>query len=147
MIQGLTHSLDFHGAALLLRSERSRVLAGNIANADTPQFKARDFDFRAALASATGVQMRPAGAAAAVPALPQVRTAAAHLGAAGGVGAAAGAHPPLLYRTPLQTAIDGNTVDMDMERAHFADNTLRYEASLRFINGQIRTLLTAINGQ
>jgi flagellar basal-body rod protein FlgB len=143
MIQGLTHSLDFHGAALLLRSERSRVLAGNIANADTPHFKARDFDFRAALASATGVAMRPAGAAAAMPALPQVPTAAAHLGP----GAAGGRTPPLLYRSPLQTAIDGNTVDMDMERASFADNTLRYEASLRFINGQIRTMLTAINGQ
>ncbi|HXF45164.1 MAG TPA: flagellar basal body rod protein FlgB, partial [Burkholderiaceae bacterium] len=52
-----------------------------------------------------------------------------------------------LYRTPLQTSLDANTVDLDLERAAVADNTVRYEASLRFINGQIRTLMTAINGQ
>jgi flagellar basal-body rod protein FlgB len=55
--------------------------------------------------------------------------------------------PPLLYRTPLQTSVDNNTVDMDMERANFAENTLRYEASLRFINGQIRTLMAAMGAQ
>jgi flagellar basal-body rod protein FlgB len=141
MIDRLTKTLDFNAQALLLRSERSRVLASNIANADTPNYKARDFDFRAALSQATGAQMGAAAGSAATVA--PARTASGHLAAGG----AAGGGPTLLYRTPLQTALDANTVDMDMERAAFADNTLRYEAGLRFINGQIRTLMTAINGQ
>lgn len=145
MIDRLTQGLDFNAQALLLRSERTRVLASNIANADTPHYKARDFDFRAALSQATGVPPTAGGGSAVAPAAP-ARTAAGHLGA-GGVGAGSRSHSPLLYRTPLQTALDGNTVDMDMERAAFADNAVRYEASLRFINGQIRTLMTAINGQ
>jgi flagellar basal-body rod protein FlgB len=111
------------------------VLASNIANADTPQYKARDFDFRSALAQATGAPLP----GTVVPA----QTAAGHMSVAGG----ANASPSLQYRAPLQTSLDGNTVDMDMERAAFADNTLRYEASLRFINGQIRTLMSAISGQ
>jgi len=137
MIDRLTGTLDFHAQALKLRSERSRVLASNIANADTPHYKARDFDFRSALEAAVGAQ---SVRAAAQPA----RTSAAHLATASG-GAAGG--PTLLYRTPLQTSLDGNTVDLDRERASFAENTVRYEASLRFLNGQIRTLLAAINGQ
>jgi len=136
MIDRLTSTFDFHAEALKLRSERSRVLASNIANADTPNYKARDFDFRAALATAVGEQ---SVRAAAQPA----RTSAAHLAPAGGGTAA----PTLLYRAPLQTSLDGNTVDLDRERANFAENTVRYEASLRFLNGQIRTMLTAINGQ
>lgn len=136
MIDRLTSTFDFHAEALKLRSERSRVLASNIANADTPHYKARDFDFRSALAAAVGQQSVRAAAQ-------PVRTSAKHLAAAGG---GAGA-PTLLYRTPLQTSLDGNTVDLDRERASFAENTVRYEASLRFLNGQIRTLLTAINGQ
>ncbi len=133
MLDQLTRALDFNSTALLLRSERSRVLAGNLANADTPNFKARDFDFKQALAQATGQADATVSAA---------RTHAGHLPAPG----AAGAAPTLLYRTPLQTSLDGNSVDMDMERASFADNTLRYEANLRFLNGQIRTLMTAISG-
>jgi flagellar basal-body rod protein FlgB len=140
MIDRLTRALDFNAQALLLRSERTRVLASNIANADTPNYRARDFDFSAALAQAAGVQM---GARTAAAPLAPVRTAAGHLSGNSGSGAA----PALLYRLPLQTALDANTVDMNMERAAFADNTLRYEASLRFISGQIRTLMTAINGQ
>jgi flagellar basal-body rod protein FlgB len=140
MIDRLTQGLDFNAQALLLRSERTRVLASNIANADTPHYKARDFDFRAALSQATGVSM---GGGA--PAVQPTRTAPAHLAAGGAAGATG--HAPLAYRTPLQSALDGNTVDMDMERAAFADNSVRYEASLRFLNGQIRTLMSAINGQ
>lgn len=142
MIDRLTKALDFNAQALLLRSERSRVLASNIANADTPQYKARDFDFSAALSAATGVQMNAGGSGGSA-AVAQARTAGGHMTTATG----AGGGPTMLYRTPLQTSLDANTVDMDMERAAFADNTVRYEAGLRFINGQIRTLMTAINGQ
>lgn len=137
MLDRLTQTLDFNTQALLLRSERSRVLAGNMANADTPHFQARDFDFRQALAGATG-----AGGSMAVQA-PPVRTHAGHLAPQG-----IGPHSPkMLYRAPTQNALDANTVDMDVERANFAENSLRYEASLRFLNGQIRALLTSINGQ
>jgi|SRR5882672_9432467 len=146
MLDRLTQPLDFHGAALLLRAERMRLLASNIANADTPNYKARDFDFRAALSQATGVQGGSAMIAAAGDAtrdLPATKTNDAHLPAVGGGGFA----PTMQYRTSLQTALDANTVDLDVERANFAENTVRYEAGLRFINGQIRTMLTAINGQ
>lgn len=135
MLDKVTQSLDFNATALLLRSERTRVLASNIANVDTPHFKARDFDFRSALEQATGMS-KSTGAALA-------RTQQGHIVAGG----AETTHPALLYRTPTQTALDANSVDLDTERAAFADNTVRYEANLRFINSQIRTLMTAINGQ
>ena len=137
MLDKLNQSLDFNATALLLRSERTRVLASNIANADTPHYKARDFDFRSALEQATAT-------AQATGAVGLARTQQGHIAAGNGAGSA---HPALLYRTPTQTALDANSVDLDTERAAFADNTVRYEASLRFINGQIRTLMTAINGQ
>jgi flagellar basal-body rod protein FlgB len=140
MIDKLNQTMDFNAQALLLRSERTRVLASNIANGDTPQYKARDFDFRGALLQATA----PAAAGTRVSA-PLLRTDSAHMNTAGT--AAAAASPTLLYRTPALPSLDANTVDMDMERAAFADNAVRYEAGLRFINGQIRTLMTAINGQ
>ncbi len=130
-------SMDFQGKALELQAERGRVLASNIANADTPNYKARDFNFQQALAAATG------SAAAATGPVGAVRTYAAHLGGAAG---AAGS-PPLLYRAPLQSSVDGNTVDLDVERANFAENSVRYEATLRFLNGQIKQMMTAINGQ
>lgn len=134
MADRITQTLDFNAAALLLRSERGRVLAGNLANADTPGYQARDFDFRRALEDATGLQRATA---------PAARTHTGHMAPAGlGSGA-----PTLQYRTPPQSALDGNSVDADVERANFADNTVRYEASLRFLNGQIRALALAINGQ
>jgi len=139
MLDKISQSLDFNATALLLRSERTRVLAGNIANADTPNFKARDFDFKSALAQATGLTT-----SSGVPAAVLAKTQAAHIATGNDAG---GAHPTLLYRTPTQTALDANSVDLDTERAAFADNTVRYEASLRFINTQIRTLMTAITGQ
>ena len=146
MLDKLANTLDFNSTALLLRSERSRVLASNIANADTPHYKARDFNFQQALAQATGVTTgsgaATSAAATAGSALP-LRTHGAHLSASG----LAPHAPTLLYRTPAQTALDANSVDLDAERASFAENSVRYEASLRFLNGQIRTLLTSINGQ
>ncbi|MEF9995626.1 MAG: flagellar basal body rod protein FlgB [Burkholderiaceae bacterium] len=134
MTNRLTDSLNFHSQALLLRAERQRVLASNIANADTPNFKAKDFDFNRALAAATG--------ASAATAVAPARTAVGHQTLA-----QTAAAPFMQYRVPEQGALDANTVDMDRERANFADNAVRYEASLRFLNGQIKTLMTAINGQ
>ncbi|WP_427911959.1 flagellar basal body rod protein FlgB [Ramlibacter sp. MMS24-I3-19] len=129
----LTASLDAHAQALTLLAERQKVLAGNIANADTPGYQARDFDFAQALAAAragNGVGGMQA-------------TNAAHLGAAGGTPG----DPALQWRTPEQPSLDGNTVDLDKERARFADNAMRYEATLRFINNDVRQMLSAITGQ
>jgi flagellar basal-body rod protein FlgB len=141
----MTDSLDFHSNALLLRAERQKVLAGNIANADTPNYASRDFDFRAALSAATGGQ---AGASAGG-ALPAAASHAGHIqnGAAQAAGGARIDSTVLKYRTTEQPSLDGNSVDLDRERANFADNALRYEASLRFINGSVRTMLSAIRGE
>jgi flagellar basal-body rod protein FlgB len=138
-LERLTQTLDFQATALALRAERGRVLASNIANADTPNYKARDFDFRQAMAAATA-QTTGAAPQPVAPAL----TNPAHLGGAAG---SAPAGETLQYRAPLQAAVDGNTVDLDVERAGFAENSVRYEATLRFLNGQIRLLMSAINGQ
>ncbi len=138
MLDRFLNSIQFQGQALLLRADRQKALAGNIANADTPGFKARDFDFARVLQEATGA--RPDGSRMA-----PVSTQAGHLPLAGS--AAPGTDPRLQYRQPEQASIDGNTVELDRERANFADNTVRYEATLRFINGGVRTMLTAIRGE
>jgi flagellar basal-body rod protein FlgB len=126
----LTDSLDFQAQALTLRAERQRLIASNIANADTPGYVARDMDFARALREATG----QASAVAAKASQP------GHIPLAGG----ARAEPQLLYTRPAQSNLDGNSVDMDRERAAFADNTVKYEATLRFINSSVRTMLDAM---
>ncbi len=138
MLNPLGDTLTYHGDALKLRAERQRVLAANIANADTPNYKAMDFDFKSALQNATSGFGNSTSAAAGA-----FRTDPRHLTTSTlslpGVN--------LQYRTPSQLSIDGNSVEMDTERASFADNAVRYEASLRFLNGQIKTLSLAIQGQ
>src|SRR5262245_45447330 len=106
MLDRLTNSLDFHGQALSLRSERQRLIASNIASADTPGFVARDMDFSAALKQATGQQQ-----AAAV-----TTTQAGHIG---GQSINAAVENNMVYALPSQTNLDRNTVDMDRERANF----------------------------
>ena len=138
MIGKLDQAMQFNEAALSLRGQRQQILSSNIANADTPNYKARDIDFGRALQSAMN-----RGAAASAPAL--ATTAATHLPAMG-ASATGGLDAALLYRKPLQASIDGNTVEMDIERNQFADNAIRYEASLTFMSGQIKGLLAAIQG-
>jgi flagellar basal-body rod protein FlgB len=133
MLNRLTNTLDFQAQALTLHSERQRLIASNIANADTPGYVARDMDFAQALKEATGATAAP-GLATSQP---------GHIPLPGG----ARAEPNLLYATPAQTNLDRNTVDMDRERANFADNAVKYEATLRFINGQVKNMLDAIRGQ
>jgi len=134
MINRLTDTLNFQAEALVLRSERQRVIASNIANADTPGYVAKDMDFASALRQATGQAATPAQMQA---------TAAGHIRPLAGARSEAG----LRYATAAQTNLDSNSVDMDRERASFADNSVKYEATLRFINGSVRTLLDAIKGQ
>jgi flagellar basal-body rod protein FlgB len=133
MLNRLNNSLDFQAQALVLRSERQRLIASNIANADTPGYVARDMNFAQALKAATG----------AVPGATPAVTTSGHIAGLPG----AREQASLVYATQSQNSIDGNTVDMDRERASFADNSVRYEATLRFINGSVRTMLSAINGQ
>ena len=136
MLNRLTDSLDFQAQALSLRSERQRLIASNIANADTPGYVARDINFAQALREATG-----SGAPAAL-------MSASHRGHIGGGGGAGGRSTSTLnFAAPSQSNLDRNSVDMDRERASFADNTVKYEATLRFINGNVRTTLSAISGQ
>lgn len=132
-----TRTLDSQGRTLSLLAQRQKVLAGNIANADTPGFKARDFDFAAALDQARGQTGAPAGMAATAPGHLRVALPAQVQLPAG----------QLQWRRAEQPSMDGNTVDMDRERADFADNAMRYEATLRFINHDVRTMLSAITGQ
>ncbi|MBS3935325.1 MAG: flagellar basal body rod protein FlgB [Sulfuritalea sp.] len=131
-------SLNLLRNALGARTHRQEVLASNIANADTPHYKARDVDFRAALQAALGGR----GAAAARPVTLE-RTQPGHLAGTGG-SPHAGA---LRYRAEYQGAVDGNTVNMDLERAAFAENTIQLEALLTFISRRFEGLQRAIQGQ
>ncbi len=123
-----------HGTALTLRAERAQLLAANLANADTPGFKARDIDFQQALASAQGAAQTGVSLAT---------TQATHVSGTDAAGSSASA----LYRTPLQPSLDGNTVDVSTEQAAFGENSNRYLASLTFLNGRIRGLMTALRGE
>jgi flagellar basal-body rod protein FlgB len=137
MVGKLDEYLRFNEAALALRSQRQQLLASNIANADTPNYKARDIDFNAALTNAmTRNEQQPAKLL--------TQTAASHLAGAADPDIFAGAR--LQYRSTIQGAVDGNTVDMDVERNQFADNAIRYEAGLTLISAQIKSMLTAIQG-
>ncbi len=118
-----------HAQAMQLKSQRNEVLATNIANADTPGYKARDLDFNAVLRQASGDGLRV--------------TNARHLMTNG----ATAGQAQLMYRVPTQPAQDGNTVDVQQEQAAFAENAVRYQASLEFLNSRIRGLSTAIRGQ
>lgn len=130
----LDKEIGFHQAALDVRAYRQQLLASNIANADTPHYKARDVDFKAALAGAVNGRLEH---------LALSTTSQRHLGPAGGnlLEAFSG------YRGELQSSVDGNTVNMDVERSAFAENALHYEASITFINGLLRTMQQAVQGQ
>ena len=140
MLNRLTDSLDFQAQALVLRAERQQLIASNIANADTPGYVARDMNFAQALRDAQseapgGLTTATAASSGAQPGHIPLR-APAH-----------GATSTLLYAASSQNNLDRNTVDMDRERASFADNTVKYEATLRFLGANVRTTLSAITGQ
>lgn len=119
-----------HEEALKLRARRSEVLASNLANADTPGYKARDFDFAAILSKEVQQPVRLAA------------TNAGHIKGDQGVVAAS----QMGYRIPNQSSLDGNTVEAEREQAAFSENTMRYQATLQFLNGRIKGLMTAIKG-
>lgn len=146
MFAQMTQALDFQAKALVLRADRQRIIASNIANADTPGYVARDLDFKDALASATGQstdRISPAGNANNAP--NNTSSHARHFALQASTASLGNRN--LEYASASQPAMDNNSVDMDRERATFVDNAVRYEATLRFINGQAKTLLSAIQGQ
>jgi flagellar basal-body rod protein FlgB len=133
VISSINNETKFMQDALNLRAARQQVLASNIANADTPNYKARDFDFSKELERAQGAQGGR---------LPLSTTAYGHLQSQeGGVAA------ELLYRSVVQPSIDGNTVDMDIERGQFADNAIHYQFSVDVMHHYFKEMLTAITGQ
>ena len=129
---GFDKAFGIHEDAVALRAYRSTVLASNLANSDTPHYKARDFDFRRVLAGTLDSRdpVKMAG------------THSRHLS----TGASGMADVEMLYRVPYQDSMDGNTVDPHIEQSHFMNNALRYQASLRFLDGKIKGLLKAIRG-
>ena len=130
----LDQILAAESAALAMRARRQQAIASNIANADTPGYQAIDVDFSRALRDALGTSS-------------PVRRVALEATAPGHqLSTSAFAGLSTVRRESPQAAADGNGVDMDQERARFADNTVRYEAALRFLNGKIKTLLSAIQG-
>jgi len=133
MINKLDKELNFHHQVLSLRAARQELLSGNVANADTPNFKAKDIDFASVLHQKLSLTTN----------LNKVSlntTSPAHINSA-----AQGAFGDnILYRVPLQPSADGNTVDMDMERTRFADNAIKYDASITFLNAEFRNISLAM---
>ncbi|MFA7437620.1 flagellar basal body rod protein FlgB [Castellaniella sp.] len=136
MMERIAVDLDFYRTALAVREQRQAVLASNIAHADTPLYKARDVDFAATLARMTDHGGIPAPGRVTLH-----LTSSRHIGAQ--APRAPGVDDPL-FRIPHQPSLDGNTVEMDVERVEFADNTLRYQTELQVLNQRIRSLLSAI---
>lgn len=126
---GFKNSLGIHPNTLQLRAARAEVLANNLANADTPNYKARDFDFNAML-EAEGRRSLQMNA-----------TDERHLRGTVNVDS------ELMYRNPYQPAIDGNTVDTQMEQSFYTENALRYNSSFQFLNGKFKGLKNAIAGK
>jgi flagellar basal-body rod protein FlgB len=137
VIDRIDAQLQIQRTALSALTYRQELLASNIANADTPNFKARDIDFKGALEAAVAGR---AGSGAAL-----VSTSTRHIAGATGSPAGAAFGQAVRYRTEFQPNVDGNTVNMDIERSAFAENALRLEAALTFITGEFKTLQLAMS--
>lgn len=122
-------ALGIHPQALAMREKRSEILAANLANADTPGYKARDLDFKSILK-----QNMPSAPA-------MERTQAGHVTPQQSLDAR------VLYRNPTQVSLDGNTVEANTEQARYSENAVQYQTSLTFINGTFSELMTALRGQ
>ncbi|AOU94137.1 flagellar basal-body rod protein FlgB [Achromobacter ruhlandii] len=133
MLDRLNEDFRFFQQSLSLRAQRQEVLSSNIANADTPNYKARDFDFKAAMQNAMEGSKR-------LPDTSLTLTSARHIPAK----AVSEGPTQMLYRLPYQPSLDGNTVDMDIERVQFADNTLHYQSTMQLLTGRIRSMMAAI---
>lgn len=129
----LDQHLSVYSQALNLRSQRHQALASNIANADTPNYKARDFNFESAMQNAMAGRSQAHSVGLS-------RTASNHLAGSGGGGTAT-----LQFRTETQSAVDGNTVDMDVERAQISENALQYQVLTQLISEKFKGLRSALS--
>ncbi|MGL9723580.1 flagellar basal body rod protein FlgB [Sodalis sp. (in: enterobacteria)] len=135
MLDKLGEELYFQQTTLNILNRRQDVLAANIANADTPGYQARDIPFTRELRRAIEQGQQRSNN------LSLSLTSQQHIPAEG----VAHVDNSLLYRIPDQPSADGNTVDMDRERVNFADNGMKYQASLSFINGQIKSMMSVLS--
>lgn len=124
-------ALGNHEQALMIRSRRAGILAANLANADTPNYKARDIDFKQALQQAAGGQ------------LSLEKSHASHMD----IPTSSPNGGELLYRIPQQSSLDGNTVDVNKEQAEFGENAVRYQTTLRFLGGKFKGMIGALKGE
>ena len=131
MAINLDEALGIHARALELRAYRAQLLATNIANADTPNYKAVDIDFKTALSQAQSGQ------------LPLTVTNANQIQTAG----SKDSQYQLMYRVPMQPALDGNTVDTQIEQAEFTRNAVQHQASLMFLSNRVKGILSALKGE
>lgn len=130
-------ALGIHADALRVRSQRAELLAANLANADTPNFKAQDIDFRQALNSA----MKDSTSVG------QMQTTHQnHIPFTGGAGST-GLMAPVQYRMAMQDSLDGNTVDEQVEQSQFMQNAVQYQASLEWLGGKFSTMTKALKGE
>ncbi|MDD4879945.1 MAG: flagellar basal body rod protein FlgB [Gallionellaceae bacterium] len=134
MLSKIDHEFAFIQTAMSLRARRQEILASNLANSDTPNYKARDLDFASALRSAVGAS----GGTLAL-----ATTSAGHIGGMGTGGAAGAAG--VKYRSVVQPSLDGNTVDPDVERGHFADNAMQYQFLLERMRGTVEKMKMALS--
>ena len=130
-VMKLDNTFGIHEQSLKLHARRAEVIAGNIANADTPGFKARDFDFKTMLQREVSAPQRMA------------TTQKGHMQMESGIVSPS----EMAYRIPTQPSLDGNTVDSQIEHTVYAENAVEYQANLRFLSGKIQALRKAITGQ
>ncbi len=133
--------LATHANSLHLRARRTKILATNIANAETPNYKAKDLAFAEVLRDAGGPNASKSRLAM-TDSHSLLTTNAMHIG-----GSRSTLNAKVMYREPLNASLDGNTVDKDQEQARFAENTIRYQASLEFINSRVSGLIRALKGE
>ena len=129
----LDKAMGIHETALYVRAKRSAIISSNLANSDTPDYKSRDIDFREVLKNA---EARSSGGT-------MKTTNPKHI-QPGGYDAASA---ELLYRQPYQPSVDGNTVDAQIEKAKFAENSMQYQTTLSFLTGKFKKLTSAIKGE
>lgn len=128
----LEQQISVFNQALNLRTQRHQVLASNIANADTPNYKARDFSFESAMQNALSGRLNAGSVSLA-------QTQAGHMAGSAGAGGA-----QLQYRSTTQAAVDGNTVDMDVERTQITDNAMQYQILTQLVSEKIKGMRSAL---
>lgn len=132
MAGSLDDYLGVHSTSLTLRSQRANLISSNLANSDTPNYKAKDIDFASMLAQETGKK------------LTINTTSSGHMPTSGSATLNSG---DMMYRVPNHASLDGNTVDVQVEQGKFSENSLRYQASLNFLNGKISGLIRTLRSE